>query len=120
MPKRVQYSWQGILKQVIYKLAKPKTSPTHKRRVASLLQVQAGKLQAFADSQPQPPKKITPVPRHIVQYLTDYPDSSIKNLCIAVKISAFTAVKWRRQFNAERGIIGRPRGRPKKGSIHAR
>lgn len=107
-------SWHTAIKLVIARMVKRESSPTFKRQFAAVLESQAGKLRAFADMQPQKVKVVLPIPSRAAAFLDKYPGCTIREFAEYSGISIFTASKWRRQFNAERGIIGRPRGRPRK------
>jgi hypothetical protein len=113
-------SWHTAIKLVIARMVKRNSSPVFKRQFASVLESQATALRAFADTQPQKVKVVLPVSRLAASFLVEHPDCTVREFAEYCNVSIYTASKWRRQFNAERGIIGRLRGRPKKGSIHAR
>jgi Helix-turn-helix domain len=111
-------SWHSSIKRLIARLVKRESSPRFKRQVASVLESQAKSLREFADTQPQTVKEVTPLPKRIVEYLKGHPDGTIAELVIAMNISKATASRWRRQYNQKHSIPGRPRGRPKKGTLH--
>jgi hypothetical protein len=107
-------SWHTKIGLFIARLVRRESTPKFKRMVASVLDTQAAALRAFADTQPQKIKAVLPVSSLAASFLVANPTCTVREFAEYCNVSVFTASKWRRQFNAEHGIIGRPRGRPRK------
>lgn len=100
-------------------MAPRKSMPSHKRAVATLLESQAAKLRAFADSQVQPPKRAKTGGRRtatgmsydrerVEKALRLAPDAPLADYATMLGVSIATACRWRKRCRAESDMMAAP------------